>query len=126
MNGRLVASRPRFISSSCRLLTERTLPNDTYTTDRAGFVSSHSIYAFASWCRSSSALDGGASVPGATGLTAATSNCRTARSASAPGVREGRRRRPRCTREGRLRQPRSARAGRRRQPLCAGGAQRPA
>ncbi|XBI02957.1 hypothetical protein VPH35_131443 [Triticum aestivum] len=41
--GRPLAARPRFSSSFCRLLTAAVLPNDTYTTDRAGFVSSHSM-----------------------------------------------------------------------------------
>ncbi|XBI46411.1 hypothetical protein VPH35_110665 [Triticum aestivum] len=41
--GRPLAARPRFSSSFCRLLTADMLPNDTYTTDRAGCVSSHSM-----------------------------------------------------------------------------------
>ncbi|BAF08152.1 Os02g0203200 [Oryza sativa Japonica Group] len=41
--GRAVAARPRRSSSFCRLLTTDMLPNDTYTTDPAGFASSHSM-----------------------------------------------------------------------------------
>ncbi|TVU11230.1 hypothetical protein EJB05_44803, partial [Eragrostis curvula] len=73
--GRPAASRPRLISSSCRVLIGTKLPKDTYTTERAALPPSAAV-------ASSSREGRDTTSSGTAGPTATTSSSGTARRAS--------------------------------------------